>query len=42
LIWIPPDLSPEDEEQKKFIELLQTDSNTQSNAEVLMTPRHEL
>lgn len=42
LIWIPPGLSPEDEEQEKFIELLQTDSSTQSNAEVLMVPRHEL
>jgi hypothetical protein len=42
VIWIPQDLIPEDEEQKNFIDLLQTDSGTQSNAEVLLMPRHEL
>lgn len=42
LIWIPPGLVPEDDEQAKFIELLNTDIASQANAELLKVARHEL
>ncbi len=42
VIWIPPNLEPEDDEQKQFIELLDTDVTSQANAELLKVPRHEL
>jgi hypothetical protein len=38
LIWIPPDLSTEDERQRRFIEHLEGDSRLQSGADLLKTP----
>ncbi len=37
LIWMPPDLTTDDERQQKFIERLQTDSRLQAGADILKT-----
>jgi len=38
LIWMPPDLTPEDPRQRQFIDRLGTDSRLQSGADILKTP----
>ncbi|MDH3843992.1 MAG: toll/interleukin-1 receptor domain-containing protein [Myxococcales bacterium] len=35
LIWLPVGLTPKDEEQRQFVDMLQTDPEAQRNAEVL-------
>ena len=42
LIWLPQELQPKDDNQQKFIELIQTDGQAQTNAEVLQVAHHEL
>lgn len=38
LIWMPPDLSTDDERQRQFIDQLETDSRVQSAADLLKLP----
>ncbi len=42
LIWMPVDLSVEDERQKRFLDLIKNDAEAQQGAEVLETPLTEL
>ena len=38
LIWMPPDLTTDDQRQRQFIDRLETDSRLQSGADILKTP----
>jgi hypothetical protein len=42
LIWLPQDLSSDDESQQSFIDSVQRDPETHGNADVLQVPLHEL
>ncbi len=42
LIWLPPELKPEDARQRAFIHRLETDNTAQANADLLRTELGEL
>ena len=42
LLWMPVGLTPQEEVQAQFIQLLRTDATTQQGAELLQTPLEEL